>query len=144
MSKSAHCTPRREARQCFLVGSGCGRDCGIPTIPPFWLPLHLKTQVRFSFSFYDAIAARGPPLAYYLSDEDFTQAVDPEVIKVNVRESVRSGSSRAPDDFRSKLLERDTCCVWTGAGPRSATSLHIIPFQWGSDVRSTILCWEDT
>ena len=80
-------------------------------------------------------------MACDLSNEDLVHAVDLEVIKL--RTKVSSESSQARDDFRTNLVERDICCVWTGVGPTFAAGLHIIPYKRGSEVRSTILSWDD-
>ena len=77
----------------------------------------------------------------YFSNEDLSHAVDLEVIKIGT--DVPSETTQTRDRFRTKLLERDTCCVWSGSDPDGGVGLHIIPYQRGSDVRSTILCWDD-
>jgi len=42
------------------------------------------------------------------------QAVDLEVIRM--RTHVPSETTRTREDFRTKLLDRDAFCVWTGVG----------------------------
>jgi len=78
----------------------------------------------------------------YLSDADYSHAIDIEVIKI--RTNVPSETTQTRDDFRNCLLERDACCVWTGTEEEFGSGLHIIPFKRGSEVRSAILCWEDS
>ena len=80
-------------------------------------------------------------MACYLSNLDLARAVDLEVIKI--RTNVPSESTQTRDEFSTNLLERDVCCVWTGVEPDYGAGLHIIPCECGSEVRSTILCWED-
>ena len=63
---------------------------------------------------------------------DLSQAVDLEVIKQ--RSNVPSETTESRDDFRRDLLERDICCVWTGASDELGTGMHIIPFKRGSEV----------
>ena len=72
-----------------------------------------------------------------LSIEDLTHAVDPEVIKK--KSSVPSGTTLARENFCAKVLERDTCCVWTGNPPAFGQAMHIIPHQRGSEVCSVAL-----
>ena len=76
-----------------------------------------------------------------LSNEDLVHADDLEVIKD--RTNVPSESTQTRDDFCTNLVERDVCCVWTGAGLAFEAGLHTIPYKPGSEVRFTILCWED-
>ena len=95
------------------------------------------------FFFHDAVAvmrARRSLMACYLSNEDPVRVVDLEVIKI--RTNVPSESTQTRDEFRANLLERDVCCPWTGVEPDFGAGLHIIPYERGSDVRSTIFCWE--
>jgi len=42
--------------------------------------------------------------------------------------------SETREEFRTRLLERDSCCVWTGMGAEYGNGLHIIPFKRGSEV----------
>jgi hypothetical protein len=70
-----------------------------------------------------------------------SHAVGLEVIKI--RTNVPSESAQTREEFRIKLLERDTSCVWTGAAPRLGVGLHIIPYKQGSEVSSIFLCKED-
>lgn len=55
-------------------------------------------------------------------------AVDVEVI--NQRSVSSSETTTAPQDFQSKLLERDGCCIWTGP---PGIGMHIIPFWRGTE-----------
>jgi hypothetical protein len=80
-------------------------------------------------------------MACHLSNEDLTRVVDLEVIKI--RTDVPSESTQTRDEFNTNLLERDIYCVWTGVEPDEGAGLHIIPYERGSEVRSTILCCED-
>ena len=73
--------------------------------------------------------------------EDLSQAVDLEVIKTKT--NVATESSKTRDGFQASLLERDACCIWTGAPPEDGEGLHIIPFKRGDMVCSTILHQED-
>ena len=73
--------------------------------------------------------------------KDVSQAVDLEVIKLKT--NVPSETTLTQGKFQANLLEHDICCVWTGANPDHGAGLHITPHKRGSDVRSTILCWED-
>ncbi|KAF8801171.1 hypothetical protein BYT27DRAFT_7235831 [Phlegmacium glaucopus] len=68
---------------------------------------------------------------YVVKGLDLIHAVDIEVIKT--RTAVPSGSMETRDQFRTDLLERDTCCVWTGIEARYGAGLHIIPHQRGSE-----------
>jgi hypothetical protein len=74
--------------------------------------------------------------ACYLFNEDPARAVDLEVIRT--RSDVASESEQACGGFRTKLLQRDVCCVWTGHNMNLGVGLHIIPYERGSEVRSTI------
>lgn len=65
---------------------------------------------------------------------DALQAVDLGVIRA--RTNVRSETTQTDEDFRTKLLERDVSCVWTGVGEDLGNGLHIIPYRRGSDVRA--------
>lgn len=61
-------------------------------------------------------------------DQDvLAHAVDLEVVKQ--RTHVPSETTRTHEDFRTKLLERDSCCVWTGFS--KATGMHIILHRRG-------------
>ncbi|KAF8351962.1 hypothetical protein F5887DRAFT_1170358 [Amanita rubescens] len=68
---------------------------------------------------------------YYVPNEilDPTRVIDLEVIKA--RTNVPSETSATRDDFRTRLLERDVCCVWSGY--TYGAGIHIIPFKQGSD-----------
>jgi len=61
---------------------------------------------------------------------DLSQAVDLEVIKQ--RTHSRSGTTNTRHRFRDALLERDFCCVWTGASKNYGEGMHIIPYARGS------------
>lgn len=74
-------------------------------------------------------------MARYLFNEDLNCVVDLEVIKT--RANVPSETSRAREDFRTLLLERDGSCVWSGY--TYGVGMHIIPFKLGSEVRSIII-----
>ena len=76
------------------------------------------------------------PLACYRSNKDPARDIDLEVIKA--RTNVPSETTVTRDDFRTRLLERDVCCVWSGL--TCGAGLHIIPFKRGHDVRSIIFC----
>jgi hypothetical protein len=52
-----------------------------------------------------------PLMTYCLFNEDLSQAVDPEVIKIRTN----MPSEATADARRINLLQRDTCCVWSGA-----------------------------
>jgi len=68
---------------------------------------------------YRYIVPSGNPLAH---------AVDLEVIKQ--RSQVPSETTRTREDFRTKLLARDGCCVWTGL---PGMGMHIIPYSRGDE-----------
>jgi hypothetical protein len=91
--------------------------------------------------FHDAIAvivrARRTLTACYLSNEDLVHAVDLDVIKT--RTNVPPESTQMREDFRTDVMERDVCCVWTGVEPEFANGLHIILYKPGSEVRSTVV-----
>ena len=55
-------------------------------------------------------------------------AVDLEVIKQ--RSQVPSETTRTRDDFRTRVLERDGYCVWTGL---EGIGMHIIPYSRGDE-----------
>ena len=100
----------------------------------------LHAWVRF---FHDAFAVtRGHSTltACYPPNEDLARAVDLEVIKT--RTDVPSESDRTLESFRTKLLQRDVRCVRTGIPAEFGVGLHVIPYERGSEVRSTI-AWED-
>jgi hypothetical protein len=68
---------------------------------------------------------------YNVPDEDiFAYAVDPEVIKQ--RSQVPSETTVTREDFRGEVLQRDSCCVWTGVSGGNA--MHIIPHRRGNEV----------
>ncbi len=73
-----------------------------------------------------------------LSIQDPADVIDLEVIKAST--NVPSETTATRDDFRTRLLERDVCCVWSGL--KCGAGLHIIPFKRGDDVRSIIFCSE--
>jgi hypothetical protein len=78
----------------------------------------------------------------YHFNEDLTTAVDLEVIKPRSK-FVTLETEGTHDTFRAKLLERDIRCVWTDT--RYGSGIHIIPFERGSEVCSTVFfCWGDT
>ncbi|KAF8343708.1 hypothetical protein F5887DRAFT_1134767 [Amanita rubescens] len=68
---------------------------------------------------------------YYVLDDvlDPARVIDLEVIKA--RTNVPSETTATRDDFRTRLLERDVCCVWSGTNYGAA--IHIIPFKQGPD-----------
>jgi hypothetical protein len=84
--------------------------------------------------------ARRTLTACHLFNEDLVHAIDLEVIKA--RTNMPSESTQTHEEFRANLLERDVCCVWTGAEPAFGAGLHIIPYRRGSEVPSIIFCWE--
>jgi hypothetical protein len=55
-----------------------------------------------------------------------------------MRTNVSSETTQTREEFRTNLLDRDFCCVWTGVGARYGAGLHIIPYKRGSEVRSTL------
>ncbi|KAF9513975.1 hypothetical protein BS47DRAFT_1343641 [Hydnum rufescens UP504] len=63
--------------------------------------------------------------------EDLSRAVDLEVIKY--KSAVTSQTDTTRDDFRTRLLERDGFCVFTGYTDRFTDAVHIIPFSRGSE-----------
>jgi len=58
-----------------------------------------------------------------LTLQDAMQAVDLEVIKMGTQLS--SETTRTREDFRTKLLERDVFCAWTGIGEDFGSGVHI-------------------
>jgi hypothetical protein len=68
-------------------------------------------------------------------ENDLAYAIDLRVIKQ--RSQVPSETTGTREDFRTKLLERDGRCVWTGVS-RSGSSMHIIPFRGGDEVWLTV------
>ncbi|KZP28688.1 hypothetical protein FIBSPDRAFT_947515 [Athelia psychrophila] len=81
---------------------------------------------------------------YALQNQDIlAHAVDLEVIKERSR--VPSETTRTREDFRTKLLERDGRCVWTG---QQGVGMHIIPENLDSlnninDIRNGIYACHD-
>ena len=67
-----------------------------------------------------------------------TAVVDLEVIKT--RTAVASETTSTRNRFRQKLLQRDTCCVFTRCEPEFGEGLDIIPYKRSSEVRSPVLC----
>ncbi|KAF9513409.1 hypothetical protein BS47DRAFT_1344194 [Hydnum rufescens UP504] len=59
--------------------------------------------------------------------EDLSRAVDLEVIKY--KSAVTSQTNTTRDDFRTRLLERDGFCVFTGYADGFTEAVHIIPFS---------------
>ena len=45
-----------------------------------------------------------------------------------------SETDRTREYFRTRLLERDIHCVWTGIGSEYGAGMHVIPFKRGTDV----------
>lgn len=69
---------------------------------------------------------------YLVPDQNvLAHAVDLEVIKQ--RSQVPSESTRTREDFCTKVLKRDGCCVWTGG---DGVGMHIIPYARGDEVCS--------
>jgi hypothetical protein len=66
-------------------------------------------------------------MACNLSNEDLARAVDLEVIKT--RTNVPSESDRTHESFRTKLLQRDVRCAWTGLPVEFGAGLHVIPYE---------------
>jgi hypothetical protein len=64
-------------------------------------------------------------------DNVLAHAVDVEVIKQ--RSQVPSETTRTREDFRTRLSERDRCCVWTGL---EGIGMHIIPYRRGDEACS--------
>jgi len=62
--------------------------------------------------------------------------VDIEVVKA--RTAVPSETTGTRQGFRTQLIDRDVCCVFTGLEARAGEGLHIIPFKRGSEVRSRL------
>ena len=58
-------------------------------------------------------------------------AVDLEVIKQ--RSQLPSESTRTHETFRTRLLERDGCCVWTGM---EGMGMYIFPYRRGDEACS--------
>ena len=73
-------------------------------------------------------------------NEDLAHAIDLEVIKTMT--DVSSATTERDQEFKAVLLQRDICCVWTGADARAGEALHIIPYRRGSEVCSMIFRWE--
>ena len=99
----------------------------------------LRAKVCF---FHDAITvmrACKTLTACRLFNEDL-RAIDIEVIKA--RTNVPSEPTQMSEEFRTHLLERDACCLWTGVEPEFGAGLHIIPYRRGPEVCSIIFCWE--
>lgn len=69
-------------------------------------------------------------------NEDLTHAVDLEVIKQRTNPPSETTTSR--ENFRTNLLARDACCVWTGSS--NGIGMHIIPYKRGSEVISYCSC----
>ena len=86
------------------------------------------------------MVSHGILVTNHLFHKDLTHAVDLEVIKMKTQ--VPSETTGTREDFRTRLLARDHCCVWTGAERRFADASHIIPYKRGSEVCSSILCKE--
>jgi hypothetical protein len=74
-------------------------------------------------------------LTIALLNEDLSQAVDLEVIKQ--RSNIPSETTGSRSNFRSDLLIRDACCVFTGSHEQFGSGMHIIPYRRGSEVCST-------
>lgn len=72
-------------------------------------------------------------------DEDLTKAVDLEVVKTRLSAPSHSGNTETRNGFAKALLERDVCCVWTGAKV-DGEAMHIFPFTQGSEVCSAFSC----
>ena len=73
---------------------------------------------------------------YIVPDQSvLAHAVDLEVIKQ--RSQVRSETTRTREDFRTRVLERDGCCVWTGV---DGIGMHIIPYGRGDEACSHYSC----
>jgi hypothetical protein len=90
--------------------------------------------------FLSLSCVRGTFTAYYLSTKDIVHAVDLDVIKARTN---TSESAETRGGFRAVVEERDVCCVCPGSRSEFADCLHIIiPFQRGSEVRSTTFCRE--
>jgi hypothetical protein len=74
---------------------------------------------------------------YIVPDQDVLAcAVDLEVIKQ--RSHANSGTTGTREDFRTKLLDRDGRCVWTGL---KGIGVHIIPYARGNDACSRYSYW---
>jgi len=63
--------------------------------------------------------------------------VDIEVIKA--RTTVPSETTETDQGFRTQLIDRDVCCVFTGLEARVGEGLHVIPFRRGSEVCSSLI-----
>jgi hypothetical protein len=73
---------------------------------------------------------------YIVPDQNvLAHAVDLGVIKQ--RSQVPSETTRTYEDFRTMLLERDGCCVWTGL---MGLGMYIIPYERGDEVCSHYYC----
>lgn len=72
---------------------------------------------------------------YIVPDQNvLAHAIDLEVIKQ--RSQVSSETMRLHENFRTKLLERDGCCVWTGL---DGLGMHIIPYERGDEWLQSII-----
>jgi hypothetical protein len=73
---------------------------------------------------------------YVVPDQNvLVHAVDLEVIKQ--RSQVPSETTRTREDFCTRILERDGCCVWTGL---DGMEMHIISYRRGDEACSHYSC----
>jgi hypothetical protein len=75
---------------------------------------------------------------YIVPDQNtLAHAVDLEVIMLRSQVSSESETKRTDEDFRTRLLERDGHCVWTGM---MGIGMYIIPYERGDEVCSHYYC----
>ena len=73
---------------------------------------------------------------YIVPDQNvLAHAVDLEVIKQ--RSQLPSETTRTHEDFRTRILERDGCCVWTGL---EGIGMDVIPYSRGDEACSHYSC----
>ena len=75
---------------------------------------------------------------YVVPDQNIlAHAVDLEVIKQRSQVPSESETTQTYEDFRTRLLERDGCCVWTGW---KGMGMYIIPYRRGDEACSHYSC----
>jgi len=57
---------------------------------------------------------------------------------IKQRSNVSSQDVNIHSDLDAQLLECDMYCVWSGVTPEHGSGMHIIPFEWGSEVYLTL------
>jgi len=83
----------------------------------------------------DELLDRGTYRYIVPGDNPLAHAVDLEVIKQ--RSQVPSETTTTREAFRTKLIERDGYCVWTGA---DGMGMHIIPYSRGDEACKHCSC----